>query len=267
MYLSQINIYPLKSARGLSLQTASLSPFGLENDRRWMVVDEKGRFLTQRRFPQMALIEATPHADGIELRLPDSETQFFPNQFSNLRPIRIWGHDDFGADLGDRAAEVLSQFLGIPCRLVTTSPQFHRPIDANYAPQGGQVQFSDGFPLLLISEGSLELLNQKLQAVSHPPLPMDRFRPNLVVKGCEPHAEDSWKTIDINGLQFNVVKPCSRCTVPTVDQQTGKRGSEPTNTLATYRQAVDGEIYFGQNLIARQSVGTVQIGDVIRILD
>lgn len=255
--------YPVKSCRGIALNEAQLTPYGLAQDRYWMVVDQQGRFLTQRRFPRMALIEALPEDDGLLLKAPGLPPLSVPPPGVNPLAVRVWGFDGTGVDAGDTAAAWLSAFLNYPCRLAAPTPALRRAVDPHYDTWGSEVMYSDGFPLLLISEASLESLNARLAE----PVPMNRFRPNLVIAGCEPHAEDGWRTLQIGaGLIFHVVKPCARCTIPTVDQMTGVRGNEPSATLATYRKWDDNQVYFGQNVIHESKSGLIKIGDSVTVL-
>ena len=263
LHISALYHYPVKSCRGIALDSARLTPYGLERDRHWMVVDVKGRFLTQRRFPQMALIEAVPSGDELTLRAPGMPPLAVAAAVENPLGIRIWGFEGEARDAGDVAAHWLSKFLRFDCRLAAGSPALKRSVDPDYDRFGSEVLFADGFPFLLISEASLASLNARL-ATS---VPMNRFRPNIVVSGCEPHAEDDWRILRVGeGLVFHVVKPCSRCTVPTVDQATGERGAEPTVTLSGYRKADDSKIYFGQNLIHETKTGVLRVGDVVTVL-
>lgn len=255
--------YPVKSCRGIALNEARLTPYGLEQDRHWMVVDKQGRFLTQRRFPRMALIEAVPDGDGLTLKAPGLPALAVPPPGPDPLAVRVWGFDGTGVDAGDEAAAWFSAFLNYPCRLAAPTPALHRAVDDRYDTWGSAVMYADGFPLLLISEASLDALNGRLAE----PVAMNRFRPNLVIAGCAPHAEDGWRTLRIgDGLLFHVVKPCARCTIPTVDQVTGERGTEPSATLATYRQGEDKQVYFGQNVIHESKTGSVRIGDPVEVV-
>jgi hypothetical protein len=230
-----------------------------------MVVDGKGRFLSQRRFPSMALIEAQPRDGALVLRAPGMGeiTVAAPAAPGRPLPVRIWGFEGGAVDAGDAAAAWLSDYLRFPSRLATATQAFQRGVDPAYDRHDSRVMFADGFPFLLISEASLAGLNARLAT----PVTMDRFRPNIVVGGCEPHAEDGWRTLGIgNGLIFHGVKRCSRCTVPNVDPNTGERGPEPGATLARYRTAEDGKIYFGQNLIHESKTGSLRVGDVVTVL-
>ncbi len=228
-----------------------------------MIVDGKGRFLTQRRFPSMALVEAIPQDTGLILRAPGMDELRVDSESRRQLGIRIWGFDGVAPDAGDAAAAWLSEYLGFECRLVASAQALRRSVDPAYDAFQSEVMFADGFPFLLLSEASLDALNARLAV----PLAMNRFRPNIVVAGCEPHAEDRWQTLSIgDGLIFHGVKACSRCTIPTVDQETGERGPEPTATLAGYRKGEDGAIYFGQNLVHETKTGTLRVGDAVTVL-
>ncbi|MGF1526240.1 MAG: MOSC domain-containing protein [Candidatus Competibacterales bacterium] len=263
--LAGIYIYPIKSCRGIALTEAALTGYGLALDRQWMVVDDRGRFLTQRRFPAMARIVPALAAEGLTVTAPGMA----PLTVASSAPygeqpvaVRVWGFEGIAADAGAEAAAWLSHYLGLACRLVALGSQFQRPVEEPYNTGADHIAFADGFPLLLIGEGSLADLNARLEM----PVPMDRFRPNLVVAGSEAFAEDGWRRIAINGVEFTVAKPCSRCAIPSVDQATGERGAEPGRTLASYRQGEDGEVYFGQNLIHHTSAGLLRVGDGVTVL-
>ncbi|HTP13221.1 MAG TPA: MOSC N-terminal beta barrel domain-containing protein [Bacteroidota bacterium] len=262
--LTQITIYPVKSCKGMNLSKAMLSPFGLENDRRWMVVGEDGTFLSQRTFPTLALVEPTLTPGFLQLQAPGTGSVEIPRESNNQKPaqVRIWDDSCTATDCGDDAASMLSDFLKVRCRLVSMSSEFSRAVSPKYSTKKDQVGFADAFPLLLISSASLRDLNDRLDL----PVPMNRFRPNLVVSGCEPFAEDTWEHVAIGPLTFRVVKPCARCTVPSVDQSTGVAGKEPLTTLAMYRKLEGGKIYFGQNLVNEQKSGELIQGNEVIIL-
>ncbi|HEY6953133.1 MAG TPA: MOSC N-terminal beta barrel domain-containing protein [Bacteroidota bacterium] len=263
--LTQINVYPVKSCKGLTLSLAELTSYGLKNDRRWMVVDAAGTFLSQRSVPTMALIEPTLSQNVLNLKAPGMESIEVPFEHtkSSPRSVRIWDDSCTAEDCGDDAARWFSQFLGVDCRLVSIGTTYGRYVGAQYSTHQDQVSFADAFPLLLISSASLRDLNSRLDQ----PVPMNRFRPNLVVSGCEPFAEDQWKRITINGFAFSVSKPCARCTVPGVDQMTGIVAQEPLTTLATYRKGTGNKVLFGQNLINEQKSGKITIGNEVTILE
>lgn len=250
MHLSSLYRFPLKSAAGESLQRCASDSLGLLGDRRWMVVAAgTGRFLTQRVLPRMALLQAhwqgdtalklaAPGMPELLVRVPDDKT---------MRCVQVWSANPVVPDAGETAAAWLSDFLGQACRLVYLPEDDGIQVDLDYARLGERTAFSDGFPFLLIGQASLDDLARRVGR----PLEMLRFRPNLVVSGPEPYAEDGWKRIRIGQLTFRVVKPCSRCVIPTLDPATGERAPdrEPLNTLLSYRKGPGG-VFFGQNLIA-----------------
>jgi uncharacterized protein YcbX len=262
--LTQINIYPVKSCKGTSLSRAKLTAFGLENDRNWMVVQEDGTFLSQRTVPTMSLIEPTLTDDTLQLKAPGSGIVEVPRNLKSSAPaeVRIWEDTCSAVDCGDAAATWLTEFLKVRCRLVAMGKTFNRAVSAKYSTKKDQVSFADAFPFLLISSASLRDLNERLDL----PVPMNRFRPNLVVSGCDPYAEDGWGHLAIGSLTFRVSKPCARCTVPSVDQTTGVSGTEPLATLATYRKFEGGKVYFGQNLVNEQKSGELVLGNEVIVL-
>ena len=228
-----------------------MDALGVQGDRRWMVVDtQTGRFLTQRLLAQMTQLQARwLGSTSLQLSAPgmvDLQVAV-PDEHAPLRTVTIWRDSLPVPDAGDEAAHWLSQWLGRACRLVQVSEPRARQVDTAYAKVGDKVAFADGFPLLLIGQASLDDLSTRVGRA----LPMLRFRPNLVVRGSEPYAEDSWKRIRIGDIEFRVVKGCSRCIMTTLDPETGERSAdrEPLATLKTYRER-EGEVYFGQNLIA-----------------
>ena len=261
LHLSALNIYPIKAAHGIALEQSEVDAFGLRHDRRWMVVDDAGGFLSQRSHPRMALV--TPSIQGERLRI---EAPGMPALTTPLNPsatvataVTVWDDSCQASWLGEQAAAWFTEFLGTPCSLVYMADDVVRPADPAYAPRDARVSFADGFPFLLISEESLADLNRRLTQ----PIPMNRFRPNLVVRGGEPYAEDGWERIEIGGLGLRVVKPCGRCVVTTTDQRTGERGKEPLRTLATYRNR-GGEVMFGQNAV-HEGPGRLRVGDPISV--
>ena len=259
LFLSGINIYPVKSCRGIALKTADLDTWGLKYDRNWMIVNAEGGFLTQRKFPRMALIETALEPDTLLLKAPSLPELRLPlaGQPGEKLDVTVWKDHCQAIDQGSEAAEWLSNFMGLKCRLVRIGESYTRLADPNYTPSPAQVSFADDYPLMVLSEASLTDLNTRLAE----PLPMNRFRPNLVVAGSEPYAEDNWRTMQIGEVTFEVVKPCARCAVITTNQATGRRGKEPMVTLATYRR-VGRKILFGQHLVPT-GLGKVQLGDTV----
>ena len=257
--LTALNIYPIKSTRGIALAESEVDGFGLRHDRRWMVVDDSGQFLSQRSHSRLALV--VPSIRGDKLRvdgpgMPTLEVSLYPSAVV-ATSVAVWDDVCLASWVGESAADWFSDFLGCPCSLVHMAEDAVRPADPALAPAGSRVSFADGFPFLLISEESLADLNRRLTE----PLPMNRFRPNLVVAGGEPYDEDLWTHFEIGGIRLRVVKPCGRCVVTTTDQTTGERGKEPLRTLATYRKR-DGEVMFGQN-VAHEGIGRLRVGDSI----
>jgi MOSC domain-containing protein len=255
--LTALTVFPLKSCRGIPVRQWPVDEFGLQHDRRFMVVDQSGEFMTQRDHPQLALVAPGIERDTLRLDAPGLPTLELP-----LRPmssvvlrVTVWNDTCDATWMGEPAAEWLSSFLGTSCSLVHMDDATRRPVNPLYASNGSRVSFADGFPLLLISEESLADLNRRLAE----PLPMNRFRPNLVVAGGSAYGEDGWKEIEIGSLGLSVVKPCERCVIPNTDQTTTERGTEPLRTLATYRN-VGGKVMFGQNLLHHSS-GTLRVGD------
>ena len=259
--LSAITIYPVKSGAGIALPSVLLDRFGPVGDRRWMLVDESGRFVSQREEAGLARLAAVPDEDGLVLRLgTDACAVSIPAQDRTVE-VQVWEDRVRAVDAGDSAAAWLTARLGRTLRLVYMPEASHRYVDGRYAANGETVSFADGFPLLLVSESALDHLNEKLSS----PVGLDRFRPNLVVSGCEPHAEDGWRKIRIGDLEFDVAKPCARCVVPSIDQQTGEKDSEILRALAGYRRGEDRQVTFGQNLLYRQT-GRLTVGDLVEVL-
>jgi len=260
--LVSLHYYPIKGCKVIDCRRMKVNPMGPEMDRRWMIVDEKGRFISQRQEPKMALIGTAIDQKGLTLRIPgEGEHRIAIFNEGPRKEVAIWDDVCLGIDQGDEIAERLSRFLGRECRLVFMPDSTHRPINPKYAGPEAQVGFADRFSFLLISEASLEDLNSRLDR----PVPMNRFRPNLVVSGCRPFEEDGWKRIRIGQIHFSIAKPCSRCTVTTVDQSTAEKGDEPLKTLATYRKQEKG-IMFGQNLVHLDQ-GFLSVGDSVEIIE
>jgi len=260
--VTELWTYPVKSCRGVALDHASVEARGLRWDRHWMVVDTSGRFLTQRDLPAMATIVPTVTAAALVLRAPGRPDLVLPHgPAGDQAVVTVWGDTVEARTVSAAADRWLSQHLGVGCRLVRFPEDARRPVDPTYGAPGDETAFSDGFPLLLIGQGSLDALNSRLAQ----PLPMRRFRPNLVVAGAPPHAEDDWRRIRIGAITLRVVKPCSRCVITTVDPDQGVRaGAEPLETLATYRRR-DGRVYFGQNVIP-DGAGEIRVGDPVEVL-
>jgi hypothetical protein len=261
--LASIHIYPLKSGAPLAADVARVQARGIEHDRRWMVADAHGKFLTARQYPRLTLIRAQPDGDGLVLDAPDMQTLHLATPRPDQRiAATVWKSTVQALDANAQAQTWISAFLGRPAQLVYMDATCVRAVSPDYGQPGDEVSFADGFPLLLISQAALDLLNTKLAA----PVPMLRFRPSIVVTGTQAHAEDDWKRIRVGAIEFDVVKPCIRCVFTTVDFTRGEfdPGGEPLRTLLTYRRTPAG-VSFGQNLIPR-GVGTLRTGDAVEVL-
>ncbi|HEY9772766.1 MAG TPA: MOSC N-terminal beta barrel domain-containing protein [Planktothrix sp.] len=264
--VTEINIFPIKSCAGTSVQSASIGATGFENDRRFMVCDADGKFLTQRQSSRMALIkpEMLEHNGGISLRLtaPNMEPfELTAIETGRNIDVEIWGQGCVAVDQGDEVGQWFTSYLEVKTRLVTMDPAFIRTIDEKYrVSEEDQVSFADGYPVLLISQASLDDLNSRLAQ----PILMNRFRPNIVVDGTAPFEEDTWKCVNIGPVEFSVVKPSSRCVMTTIEQATAQRAVEPLKTLATYRR-FEKQILFGENLIHRNT-GVIRVGDSLKVL-
>jgi hypothetical protein len=253
--LAEINIYPVKSCRGIGLESAALTAAGLEHDREWMVVRPGGRFVTQREAPRLALVEVAIAAGALRLAAVGAGSVAVPLELTGPRVVvSLWGDHCAAHDQGDEAAAWLTTLVGSDVRLVRFDPAQRRTSDPAWT---GEVEalnrFSDGFPLLAISRASLEDLNKRLPE----PLPMDRFRPNLVLDGLEPYGEDRMADLVADGVRLRRVKPCARCVITTTDQRTGTvAGDEPIRTLKTYRwDARLRGVTFGQNVVVVEGAG------------
>jgi uncharacterized protein YcbX len=264
MRVTALSIYPVKSLGQQSLQTVIVEARGLRGDRRLMLVDADGRFVTQRQLPKLCLIHASWSGTTLQLAHGNESLAIAPRQGdAGLRQVtvRVWNDDVVAVDLGDDAAATLSRWSGSTLRLVYMGDDSLRAVDAKYAQAGDIVSFADGFPVLLIGQASLDQFNTQLPT----PITMLHLRPNIVIDGAEAFAEDGWKQVRIGGIDFDVVKPCSRCVVPSINPATGEKRSDVTRALATHRRGPDGKTYFGQNLIARGR-GRITVGDAVTVL-
>lgn len=261
--VSALNWYPVKSCRGSSLSEAVIGARGIVGDRSFMLVDDDGRFLSQREHARMSLIEPRLDDDTLSLLAPGHYPISIPVLAHGVRrEVTVWRDRCEAIDQGDAAAEWASSFLSTHCRIVRIADDAVRTVDRDFAvDDGDQVGFADGYPFLLTTEESLADLNDRMAEA----LPMNRFRPNIVLSGVEPFAEDDWRRIRIGEIVFAVVKPCARCAITTTDQATAVRGKEPLRTLATYRQVPGRGVMFGQNLI-HQSTGVIRVGDPVELI-
>lgn len=259
--ITGLYVYPIKSLGGISLLEAEVSDRGLMYDRRWMLVGEDQVFLSQRSHPVMALLRPEIQNDALTVYAPSGDSiRIKPKEEGQMMKVQVW--DDvcdayvYGAEVNDW----FSDQLGMSARLVYMHQESRREVDPRYATHDEIVSFADGYPFLMISEESLEDLNGRLET----PIPMDRFRPNIVVRGGKPYQEDEVKKFEAGGVMFTGAKPCARCQVITIDQQTAVSSKEPLKTLATYRRS-EHKVLFGMNLL-HQGSGTLRVGEALEAL-
>jgi len=255
--LSSLIYYPIKACRGFEVESANVERMGFQDDRRMMVVTLDGDQVTQREYSKLAWVLPTLTDGSLTLSAPDFDSIQLPIQKTGTTvPVNIWKNKGVSAiDQGDESAQWFSDWLGTSVRLVHVADGIQRRLNPEYAVHADDhTGFADGYPILIISEESLQDLNTRLEV----PVPMNRFRPNLVVKGCEPYAEDTWNKIKVGSVELAVVKPCDRCVVTTIDKSTLEQSKEPLKTLAGYRNHALGAI-FGQNIIPLNE-GRLQLG-------
>ena len=268
--LTGLFIYPVKSLGGISVPEAEITSRGLQYDRRWLLVDARNRFLTQREHPQLALLAVEPAYNGFLLRhrqRPELLPLYIPFEAESDKTsfVTIWDDMVFAQRGTPAADQWLSEALGLECRLVHMSDMARREVDPDKPelnPAGTLVSFADGYPYLLASEEALAHLNTQLAE----PVPMNRFRPNLVVAGlATPDADDAWRNFQIAGQPFRSVRGCGRCVMTTIDQATSQKNAlgEPLRTLATYRKQGN-KIMFGQN-VTGPAAGRLRVGDVVTV--
>lgn len=261
MTLSEIWVYPIKSLGGISVQTARVFPKGLEHDRRWMLLDEKGMFMTQRHHPQMALFKLSTGTDHITVRY-QGETLNIPVDEPGGTPFRtgIWKDDVTVIPLDPAYDKWFSERLGVDSRLVRFPEENPRPVEPGHRDAADHVRLQDAFPFLILGQASLDELNRRLAT----PVPVNRFRPNFVFTGGDPHEEDGWQNFTIGSLPFQGTRTCARCGIPGVDQETGQKQKEPLATLVDYRMQGN-NIMFGMNAIG-PGYGEVNVGDEVMVV-
>ena len=265
--IAALNVYPVKSCRGLAADRAEVTRDGLAvdgvRDREWMIVDLRGRFVTQRELPRLALVGTEAVNGRMQLSVPGLAA-LVPDEQGPARDVVVWSAQVRGRDGGDAAADALSAYLGHDVRLVRFDDSQPRRVNPDYAgTSGATTLYADGYPLLVIGQASLDDLNGKLAARGLAKLPMNRFRPNVVVEGLDPYDEDHVDTLAIGDVVLKLVKPCTRCEVTTTDQDTARRSQEPLRTLSTYRRddRLAG-VTFGVNAIVVQGAGSaIAVGD------
>jgi uncharacterized protein len=257
--VSALYVYPIKSCRGVRVTQWPIVERGFEADRRWMIVTASGRFLSQREVPRLTLVTTAFDGDALHVQAPELPTLILPRHYEAdaTRVVQIWRDQSVGC-VHPEGSAWFSMFLGAPHELVYMPDAEHRQVNPDRARVGDIVSFADGYPFLLISEASLADLNRRLAD----PIPMERFRPNIVVSGVEAFAEDDFEHVQLGPISFRAVKRCDRCSITTVDLETGKTSREPLRTLATFRLQ-DSKVWFGMNLI-HDGPGVLQVGDTLR---
>lgn len=300
MHISEINIFPIKSLKGITLSEALVEKRGLRYDRRWMLTDPAGMFFTQREVPKMAAVRVEVASHGLRVT-SDNEGEmsipFEPDRGSHQNVI-VWQSEVASIVYNGQVSEWFSDVLGRKCQLVVMPESWQRHVNERFDSGGDIVSFADGYPLLVANEASLEELNRKIAettelpprpAATPPkqggelfdPIPMNRFRPNVVVSGGDPFAEDTWKRISIGETILRVPKPCARCVTTTVDQARGEfDGNEPLKTFAKFRRPRDvypdtfasfgfqgNEVLFATNLIPENPGAVIRIGDAVEVLE
>lgn len=257
LYVSALFVYPIKSCRGIAVQSAHATPRGFAGDRLMMIVDEHGNMLTQRELPHMALIAPSFAGEQLRLEAPGMPAfTFSPRTQGTTHPVAVWNTLTLGVDQGDEVGEWLSAYLGRPARLVHIAAETRRPTRLG----NGEVAFADAYPYLVLSNASLEDLSARVGF----PVLATRFRPNVVIAGSAPFEEDAWREVRLGEATLELVKPCSRCAVVENDPETGRPTHNVLAVLATYRQQA-GKVVFGQNAVLRHA-GQVRIGDAVEVL-
>ena len=264
--ITAITIYPIKSTAGISVDECRVEAQGLRMDRRWLVVDADGNFLTGREFPLLTQVRSRLDDGGLSITAPgmDEMRVPFPAESATARSVKIWNDECRALSAGNTVDDWFANLLATRCHLVYMNDTSQRPVDFAYGRPGDRVSFADGYPLLLISEASLADLNTRTPE----PASMGRFRPNIVVDGCAAYDEDGWRRLRMGDVQFDGVKNCVRCVFTTVDPDNGDKHPqlEPLRTLGSYRRRSEGGVFFGQNLIPR-TLGTVRVGDLVEVND
>lgn len=268
--VSGLYTYPIKSCGRLAHTQVTLGERGLAYDRHWLITDASGQFLTQREYPRMALIQPSLAGDGLQISAPNIEPLTVPLTATPdmpRLPVTVWKDTFLAAAVGHDADAWFSTVLGADVRFWAMPPEVQRPVSNKYnTGADAHTGFADGYPILVISEESLDDLNTRLLAHGSSAVAMQNFRPNVVVKGLTPFIEDEMADFDINGIRFNGVKPCARCAITTVDPTSGEipNAKEPLGTLATFRRGANGGVMFGQNVIHR-STGTLAVGATVTL--
>ena len=270
MHLDAITVFPVKSCRGTRVDTATVQPWGLEGDRRWMLVDDAGDVVTAREHPRLLLARPALRPDGgLDLTHPDAAPLTVAAPDAPLVPVQIWKSRLPAAIASDEAHAWFSKIAGIALRLVHLDDPTRRRINPDFSRPTDRVSFADGYPLLLATTASLDALNDLIAAGPRPeegPLPMTRFRPNVVVAGAQAWEEDGWRRLRIGQAEFRAVKGCNRCVMTMIDPDTLAKNKEPIATLARHRRW-EGETWFAMNLVPDTPGATIHIGDEVEVLE
>ena len=288
MQISEINIYPIKSLKGISLENSHVEKRGLRFDRRWMLTDRDGMFFTQRETPKMAAVTVEVTSDGLRVTSKNEGEMAIPFEpdRGSRQNVTVWQSNVAAEVYTGEVSEWFSDVLGRSCQLVLMPEKSHRHVSEKFDRGDDIVSFADGYPLMLLGEGSLAEVNERLEenykdADKNVRVPMNRFRPNLVVQGSDPFEEDRWAKIRVGDAIFRVVKPCARCVMTTVDQARGEfDGKEPLKTIASFRMAKDvfpdtfeslgqtaNAVLFGENLIPENPGTTIGVGDEVKVIE
>lgn len=270
MQVTGLFIYPFKSARGIALPDVQIEPMGLSGDRRMMLVDPSGHFITQRELPELARLAVLPKAAHLTLSLDDGqEMTVAPPQADNRMEVAIWQSAVSAAVADDSVNDTLSEWFGRPVKLVFIDGESRRDANPEWAGEASPMGFADGYQILVTTTGSLRALNEDMERHGEGEVGMDRFRPNIVLDCDEPWAEDAWTGLEIGGIRFDFVKPCPRCIMTTQDQQTGSReGASPMPAMGRIRMSADRRVpgvLFGWNAVPRGE-GRVRVGDDVTVL-
>ncbi len=258
--LSEIYIYPIKSLGGIGLHSSVVEDRGLKSDRRFLLVDEKGVFITQRDSPQMALLKLSFLENGfgvLDIRNNSNTVIPFKSQSTESIKVKVWNDVCNAVRVSKDIEDWFSNALNIKCSLVYMPDNERRIVERNYIDEEHIVSFADAYPFLIIGQSSLDDLNTRLTTS----LPIDRFRPNFVFSGGKPYEEDNWNDFAIGDVKFKAVKPCARCVITTTNQDSAERSNEPLKTLSEYRK-INRKVLFGMNVICRNT-GTISVGDKI----
>lgn len=277
MIVSELYVYPIKSCQGIKLKQAEVKFQGFSGDREMMLVSKKGKFLTQRQFPNLARVQVTLEGERVSLSVQDNSLPsltFVPTRAGREMEIEIWDESTVAIDQGDEVASWFHRLLQLDeqkqCRLVKQSPQYVRSLEKPSTVRGKPVSFADNYPFMLTATASLRELNERIIEIDRQPsqaIPMNRFRPNIVIETTEPFIEDNWSSIKIGAIEFAVIKPSSRCIITTIDQERGEKNQlkEPLRTLGTFRQFSEQGVMFGENMTP-QNEGIIQVGDRLEVL-